>query len=179
MKTLTILGLVTILSLTGHAQQLINQKDAFSGKQIKAATIMLGGTFNNIGQMFGFAETDGKKYVSLIWMPSLSGADVGNFDFNTVDIKKCSILLKMDNDSVFRFKADTILSKKGGSGMGAVLSIGAEITDNQLKFLMTNKIDVIRLGLTSDYTGVDAPFLTERLRKQVEKCAAFMLNVKK
>jgi hypothetical protein len=64
----------------------------------------------------------------------------------------------MDNDSVFRFKADTTLSKRSGSGQGAVLGIITNITDSQLDFIMSHTVKTIRLGLTDDTTGLDLPF---------------------
>jgi hypothetical protein len=176
MKTLSIFLLASLTSLTINAQQLINQKDPFTGKQVKVATVTLGGAFKNIGQIFAFTETDEKRYVSFLWMPGMSEAKVEDVNFNNVEIKNCSLLLNMDDDSVIKFKADTLLSKKGGSGTGATLGISSYISDAQLQFLMSHTIKIIRLGLTNDNLGVDAPFLTDKFRKQIQKAASYMLD---
>jgi hypothetical protein len=176
MKTLSIFLLVSLTSLSVNAQQLVNQKDPFSGKQVKAATVTLGGPFKNIGQMLGFEEVDGKKYITFLWMPVLSGANVQAQNFDNIDIKKCSILLKMEDNSILKFKADSVLSKKNGSGQSAVLTVSAFIPDSQLELMMSHSINTIRLGLTEENVGVDLPFFTDKTRKQIQKSAAFMLN---
>jgi hypothetical protein len=176
MKILSTLLLASMTSLTVNAQQLINQKDPFSGKQLKGAVVTFGNMFKNIGQGLGFGESDGKEIVSLTWMPSASGTNVDGINFDNFNLKNCSILVLMDDDSIIKFKADSTLSKKTGTGQTAMLAILASITEDQLRFLSLHDVKTIRLGLTEQNAGVDVPFVNDKTRKQIKKAALFMIS---
>lgn len=177
MKTLSILMFTALMSTGAFAQQFVNQKDPFTGKQVKGATITFGNALKNIGQTLAFAESDGKKVLMLTWMPSTSGASVDGINFDNFNLQQCSILVLMSDGNLIKFKADPTLSKKTGSGQMALLAIGAVIVNDQLKVLSSQDIKTIRLGLTNENSGIDIPYINDKTRNQIKKAAEYLVDI--
>ena len=164
--------LLLFLPTLSQAQHLFNKKDAFTGKEIKGAVIMMGLAIANSGQMLSFAVDNSNKYISYTWTsPS------GTFGaFNEINLKETSIMLKLETDSIIIFKADTLLSKIINSGSSSILSISSPISNEQLKMLSEQTIKILRIGIKEE-AGVDLDGLfTKKNKEQVKKAAAFMLN---
>lgn len=167
MKTVTTLVITLFLIANrGNAQQFINQKDPFTGKQVKSAVVMLGGMIKNVGQQILFTENEGKKYISFMWMGNLP-----NVNFDKFDVSQCSLLLKMDTDTTFRFKADPNTSKTITSG----IVINSEITNDQLQFMSQHQVAIIRFGVKED-AGIDATYFTDKNKKEIQKAVLYFLK---
>jgi len=106
-KNLYVIVVLILTGITTKAQSLINQKDPFTGKSVKAGFVMLGRLMAPTGMQLGFSESEGKKFIMFLWTAP-SGQ---NGAFNKQDPKELSLLLKMDSDTIIRFKADSAASK--------------------------------------------------------------------
>lgn len=171
MKLITIL--LILLPFLGKSQQLINQKDPFTGKQIKAAVVTLGSSLTNTGHMIALTVDSGKKYISYTQMiPS------GQFGaFNEIKLEDTSIMIKLATDKILIFKTDTTLSKLINSGNTSLLAIQSQISDDELKVLSNDLISIFRFGI-KDGVGVDSNLITNKNKEQIKKAAFFILSDK-
>jgi len=87
------------------------------------------------------------------------------------------LLFKMDDGSIYKFKADSLKSKILNMGTKTYLSIGSEINTEQLKFMADYLVSDLRLGIKND-NGVDMTdaLFTNKNRQQLKKAAAYMLQ---
>ncbi|WP_419803527.1 hypothetical protein [Mucilaginibacter sp.] len=174
MKKIYLTALLSTALLSTKAQQLIKQKDQFTGKEIKGAVINMGKIFAATGMTMGFGVINQKTYVYFTW-PNPSG----NFGaFNTMKVTDMALLFKLDDNSILKFKADSATSKITNFGNTSILSIGSEITNAQLQTLSSHTISVIRVGFKDD-AGLDLEdkaLFTDKNRDQVKKAAAFMIE---
>lgn len=155
------------------AQILTNQKDKFTGKVIKAGIVNLGRTLAPSGMSLGFGTIEDKTYVLLNWP-----MDAGAFGaLNGANVAEMSLLFKMDDGSIYKFKADSVKSKILNMGTKTYLSIGSEISTEQLKFMADHLVSDLRLGIKND-NGVDMidALFTDKNRQQLKKAAAYMLQ---
>lgn len=175
MKKLLLIAFLAIASSV-HAQTLIDKKDNFTGKRIKASSVSLGGPLNPYaGMELSFTTVSDKKYIVFTWRASsgVFGA------FNNIQPNKMSLLFKMENDSIYKFKPDTVYSKIMNAANTSMIAIGSPITDKQLLQFASQKIAKFRLGILDD-NGVDLDdhhLFSNKNREQVQKAAAFMIDM--
>lgn len=174
MKKLILIGFLAI-STIANAQTLINKKDDFTGKYMKAAVVVFGRTMapQPISLMFGINE--GKKYIAFSW-----SAKSGIFGaFNNMSPSQLSLLFKTDTVNIIRFKADTTISKILNNGNSTLLVIASPITDDQLMNFAKNRILRFRFGTMGDQgVDMDGPYMfTDKNKIQVQKAAAYMLDM--
>jgi hypothetical protein len=174
MKTLITLSLA-LICLSSNAQTFIDKKDDFTGKQIKGAVVVFGKSIAPVGMTLTFGVNNGQKFIAFLW-----NAKSGQFGaFNNLNPKDLSILLKMDNDTIYRFKADTAVSNVINFGSSSNMIIASKITDTQLLALSAHIISIFRVGIKGD-NGVDLDnsyLFTDRNKRQVQKAAAYMIDM--
>lgn len=174
MKKLILIVLV-IISFGATAQTLINKKDDFTGKQIKAAVVVFGKALAPQPISLSFNVANGKKYIAFTWANTS-----GMFNaFNNVKANQVSLLFKLDTANVTKFNADPSMSNVESAGATGNFTIAANITDEQLLEFVKHKVLKFRLGLNGD-DGIDLDgnyMFTDRNKNQLQKAAAFMLDM--
>ena len=174
MKKIYLTVAINCFGLFSYSQQLIKQKDQFTGKEIKGSVITMGKGIAPTGMTMGFGIINQKTYVYFTW-PNPSG----NFGaFNTMKVSDMSLLFKLDDGNIMKFKADTTTSKISNYGNSSILSIGSEISNSELQTLSSHTINVFRVGIKDD-TGVDLDnkfLFTDKNKEQVKKAATFMIE---
>ncbi|RAJ22876.1 hypothetical protein LY11_04580 [Pedobacter cryoconitis] len=100
-----------------------------------------------------------------------------NGAFNNGNIRDLSLLMKMDIDTILKFKADTSLSKIGNVTNSSIINISAPITDREISYFSLHEISLLRVGIKDD-VGVDlqSTLFTSKNKKQILKAAKFILE---
>jgi hypothetical protein len=178
MKSLLTL-LLAFLCVAAKSQTLIDKKDEFTGRQIKGAIIsFMPKVPLSLQIIYGyenlvFSELNSKKTIMVIL-----NLPAGQFGvFNGINVKNLSVLIKMESDTLIRFKADSSFSKITNAGNNSIASSGAYISDKQLLYFTNNKVKAIRLVLNNEDMGIDLP-MTDKRSIQIQKAAVFMLGMK-
>lgn len=173
MKNLLTLSLLILLGFKSYSQTLVNKKDPFTGQVVKSSIVLLGSMLAPTGMFLSFAEDKGNRYITFVW----SAPSGQNGAFNNSNVKDLSLLMKMDTDTILKFKADTITSKIGNVSNSSIMTIISPISDNELSYLSQHEISLLRIGIKDD-VGVDleSTLFTKKNRKQVLKAASFILT---
>jgi hypothetical protein len=175
MKKFIFAFFLLVFAIIAKSQQLINKKDPFTGKEVKCAIIVFGKAIAPSGMSLTLGINNGQKYIAFSWV-----AKSGAFGaFNNMNPNDLSIMVKMDNDSVYKFKSDTSLSRIINFGESSNMIISSIITDSQLMALTYHLISIFRVGVRGD-NGVDLDdnyLFTGKNKKQVQKGAAYMLDM--
>lgn len=168
-KTLTTLALLT-LAFVANSQQMLNSKDPITGKTTRVALVNIGAQQGVDGQKFGFSEKDGKKYITFAWIISgVSGEAIKGYE-----IEKITLILKTDNDSLFRFKPDKEFSRININAYMSSLAVTSEIDDSTLKFFTQHSINIIRIAFNGD-EGYD-PVYNKKAIEQIKTAAAYIVG---
>jgi hypothetical protein len=85
--------------------------------------------------------------------------------------------MKMEGDSILRFKADTSLSHITHDGLKYSVGIGVNLNYQQLNYLMNNTIKVFGFGVNEDNVVDMNDMLTDKNRREIQKSAMFMLGL--
>ncbi len=180
MKKLLLAGCLFASSYLS-AQTLADKTDPFTGKKSKSAVVFIGRKVMGVPilgastQSLIFNQEDGKNVLFLSWpsfdLPYTTDPKV------LINSKNCSLLMKMDDDSIFRIKADTTMSTNVIYGLKYSVNVGSYVSDAQLQYLMIHKIKILRFAVNGDI-GPDLEMLTDKNRSEIQKSAAYLLGMK-
>lgn len=162
-----------IAGMHSSAQTFIDKVDPFTKAHQRIATVIIYPLIAAQSPQLMFYENDGKKYISFFWPSMLSQYGAAH----PIKASQTSILMQMDGDSILRFKADTTVSAIANNNLFSAMAITTSlISDQQLQYLITNKVHLLRWGINGDL-GPDISDLNDSKRKKIQKAAAWILGM--
>lgn len=179
MKT-KLLFIFLIVSMKCFSQTIVNKTDEFTGQKLQSAVVFFGKKI--LGAPILGLSTPSLTFSKVNEVVTMSFVFPG---FNTqldpnaheeIKARNCSILLKMENDSIVRFKPDTTISTVMHNGLTYTVVVGSKLSDSQLSYLMYNKIKIFRMAVMGD-NGADIELMTDRNKREIQKACMYMLGM--